>query len=86
MEVSFDEVWRHFTYFTFVGTVLLHSDTADQAQLFHQSLDYFVVHRHIAVVQLRCDTSVSVSALVLIIDSVDGVLGFPILIWLFCFS
>ncbi len=65
MEVSFDEVWRHFTYLTFVGTVLLDPDHALEFKLLHQALYGLVVDQVSAVAQLKSYPSVPVAPLIL---------------------
>ena len=65
MEVSFDEVWRHFTYLTFVGTVLLDPDHALEFELLHQTLYGLVVDQIAAVMQFKSYPSVSVTPLIL---------------------
>ena len=65
MKVSVYDVWRHFTYLTFVGVVLLDPDHAFEFELLHQTLYGLVVDHVTAVVQFKSYPSVSVSPLIL---------------------
>ena len=55
--------------------ILLHPDTANQAQLLHESLDSLVVQGNVAAVQFCCDTAVTVSTFVFVVDGCDFCLG-----------
>src|SRR5699024_11317681 len=43
IEVSVQQIWRNPANFSFVRAIFLDSDTANQAQFFHQPLDSLVV-------------------------------------------
>ena len=64
MEVSVDQVWRHFSYLSFVGAILLHPDHALEFQLFHEPLYRLVVDDIAAVPHLKSYPPVAVTALI----------------------
>ncbi|MDD6948431.1 MAG: hypothetical protein PUI75_05315, partial [Subdoligranulum sp.] len=49
-------------------TILLHPDTANQAQLLHEPLDGLVVQGNITVVKFCCNTAIAISTFVFVVD------------------
>ena len=75
MEIPIQQVWCNSAHFTLVRAVFLHSDTANQTQLLHKPLDSLVIQWQIAVTQLRCDTTVTISAFIFVVNCGDLFLG-----------
>ena len=80
MEIPVQQIWRNLADFTLVRTILLHPDTANQAQLFHKPLDGLVVQGVIAVVKFCCNAAVAVSTFVFVVDGYNFCLGSFILV------
>ena len=68
MEILIQQIWCDFAHFTLVRTILLHPDTANQAQLLHKPLDSLVIQRQIAVAQFHRDAAIAVSASVFMVN------------------
>ena len=64
MEVSVDQIWRNFSYLSFVGAIFLHPDHAFEFQLFHEPLYRLVVNDIAAVPHLKSYPPVAVTALI----------------------
>ena len=75
MEVPVQQIWRDLTNLTFVGTILFHPDTANQAQLLHESLHSLMVQGVIAAAQFCCNTAVAVSTFVFMVYGCDLCFG-----------
>ena len=71
IEVPVQQIWRNFAHFSLVRTIFLDSDTANQAQFLHKPLDSLVVQEKSSAVKCHCDTPVSVSSFVFVVDSGD---------------
>lgn len=70
-KVSLQQIRRDAPCLTPVGAVFFHAHPAEQAKLFHQSGDHFVIADDPSVSQLRGDPSVAVPAAVLLKDLLD---------------
>ena len=66
MEVSVDQIWRNFSYLSFVGAVFLHPDHAFEFQLFHEPLYRLVVDDIATIPHLKSYPPVAVAALIFI--------------------
>ena len=71
MEILIQQIWCDFAHFTLVRTILLHPDTANQAQLLHKSLDSLMVQEEIALVKFCCNAAIAVSSFVFMVDGRD---------------
>ena len=70
-EVPVQQIWRNFAHFSLIRAILLHPDTANQAQLLHQPLDSLVVQEEIALVKFCCNAAIAVSSFVFMVDGRD---------------
>ena len=68
MEIPIQQMWCDFADLTLVRVILLHPDTTDQAQFFHESLDSFMIEGQAAIVHLRRDTAITVPPSVFMVD------------------
>ena len=64
MEVSVDQIWRNFSYLSFVGAIFLHPDHTLEFQLFHEPLYRLVVNDIAAIPHLKSYPPVAVAALI----------------------
>ena len=71
MEIPIQQIWCDLADFTLVRPIFLHSDTANQPQLLHQSLDGLVVQGDITVSQFCRNAAVSISSFVFVIYGCD---------------
>ena len=70
-EVTVQQIRRGLSHLAFVRAILLHPDTTNQTQLFHKSLDSFVVETDTPTAKGDRNAPVSVSPLVFMKDSRD---------------
>ena len=61
MEIPIQQIWRCPAQFFLVGTIFLHSHTADQIKLLHKPLDGLVVQGQLTVMQICCDPAIAAS-------------------------
>ncbi|MDD7645958.1 MAG: hypothetical protein PUJ35_01775, partial [Ruminococcus bromii] len=73
--VPVQQIWRNLADFALVRTILLHSDTANQAQLLHEPLDSLVIQGKIAVVKFCCNAAITIPSFVFVIYGCDLRLG-----------
>ena len=64
-EMSLQQIRCHFAYFSFIRFVLSTPDRAQQSHLLHRTLRFLIVHCP-CLLELICDTAVSISPAVLI--------------------
>ena len=70
-EVPIQQIRCDFAHFSLIRAILLHPDTANQAQLLHQPLDSLVVQEEIALVKFCCNAAIAVSSFVFMVDGRD---------------
>ena len=80
MEIPVQKVRRNLACFSFVGSIFLHPHATNQAHLFHQSLDCFVIQRNIPVTQLYGDAAIAIPTFVFMVYGCDFRFGSLILI------
>ncbi len=61
----------NFAHFSLIRAILLHPDTANQAQLFHKPLDSLVVHREFTLAKFCRDPAIAVPAPVFVVNRCD---------------
>ena len=71
MEIPIQQIWYDFAYFSLVRTILLHPDTANQAQLLHKPLDSLVVQREFTLAKFCRNPAIAVSSFVFVVDGCD---------------
>ena len=71
MEIPIQQIWCDFAYFSLVRTILLHPDTANQAQLLHKPLDSLVVQREFTLAKFCRNPAIAVSSFVFVVDGCD---------------
>ena len=75
IEIPIQQIGHNFAHFSLIRTVFLHSDTANQPQVFHKSLDRLVIQVKSTVAQFYRDTAIAIPASVFMINSSNFCFG-----------
>ena len=68
MEVPVQQIRGDLAYFALVRTIFLGFDTANQSQLFHESLHSLVIQKNPSVAKRKSDTPVAISSSIFVIN------------------
>lgn len=71
MEVPVQQIWRVLANFALVRMIFLLTDTANQSQLLHKPLGSLMIQGKIVFVKFCCNTAITVSTFVFMIDGCD---------------